>query len=565
MHVCSISFFQSTPSSIPSSKFIEDSLTAFVVVPEVFLVKRIFSGGDRSCVRAIKAGDGRVADDFRIYDADTQVCILTTHLTKTLKDLPIETQVDLELLSTIETIFRHQACLNGSFLLANDKHFCCTSKCPGVDIAEALEAFEDIQKIENECVKNLIWESITTDLMTSLVPSPPDVETIRIFLILPLYHEFINCKNYPKLHCPFSSAVLRLHAIPKKIVLAWWTAQSRDYFERLVENYKTVVTYILHNQFMKKPKQSNEDKYLVQYESELKIALDMLALLYVINHKAYTRNDKVPYEQFHLQDLTDNVDIKHEYVNWIMNNNVHDFYLCNYPFLFDAAAKTILLQTDQSIQMYNAMQSAANQGFMSIFAGALGSHNSVSQYIVLNVTRENIVDDTIRELATYQASDLKKPLKVKFYNEEAEDAGGVRKEFFMLLLKEILDPKYGMFKYYEDSRFIWFSEDSFEGEGMYTLIGILCGLAIYNYTIIDLPFPVALYKKLLKETVDLSDIKILSPVLGNSLQSILDYEGEDLKDVFYLTFEVSREVYGETRTFELKPGGGSIYVTQENK
>lgn len=189
----------------------------------------------------------------------------------------------------------------------------------------------------------------------------------------------------------------------------------------------------------------------------------------------------------------------------------------------------------------------------------------MSQYIVLNVTRENIVDDTIRELALYQASDLKKPLKVKFYDEEAEDAGGVRKEFFMLLLKEILDPKYGMFKYYEDSRFIWFSEDSFEGEGMYTLIGILCGLAIYNYTIIDLPFPVALYKKLLKETVDLSDIKVLSPVLGNSLQSILDYEGSDLKDVFNLTFEVSREVYGETKTFELKPGGDNIYVTQENK
>lgn len=544
---------------------IENSSTAFVIVPEMFLIKRIFSGGDRSFLRAFKANDDTVPDDFRLHDANTQVCNLTTQLTKTLKTLPIETQVDLELLSTIETIFKNQACLNGSFLLANDKHFCCTSKSPGLDLSEATAAFEDIQKTENESVKSLIWESITTDLMSSLVSSPPDVETIRIFLLLPLYHEFINCKNYQKLHCPFSSAVLRLHAIPKKIVSSWWTAQSRDYFERLIENYKSVVSYILHNQFMKKPKQNNDDKYLVQYEHELKVALDMLSLLYVINHKAYSRNEKVPYEQFHVQDLNDNVDIKHEYVNWIMNSNNHDFYLCNYPFLFDAAAKTILLQTDQSIQMFNAMQSAANQGLMYMFTRGLGSHNAVSQYIVLNVTRENIVDDTIRELALYQASDLKKPMKVKFHDEEAEDAGGVRKEFFMLLLKEILDPKYGMFKYYEDSRFVWFSEDSFEGEGMYTLIGILCGLAIYNYTIIDLPFPVALYKKLLKETVDLSDIKILSPVLGNSLQSILDYEGDDLKDIFNLTFEVSREVYGETKTFELKPGGDSIYVTQENK
>lgn len=61
--------------------------------------------------------------------------------------------------------------------------------------------------------------------------------------------------------------------------------------------------------------------------------------------------------------------------------------------------------------------------------------------------------------------------KVKFYGEEAEDGGGVSKEFFMLVLREILDPKFGMFKEYEETRAIWFSEDSFEDEDMYLLIG----------------------------------------------------------------------------------------------
>ena len=44
-----------------------------------------------------------------------------------------------------------------------------------------------------------------------------------------------------------------------------------------------------------------------------------------------------------------------------------------------------------------------------------------------------------------------------FVGEEAVDAGGVRKEFFLLIMKELLDPKYGMFRYYEESRLIWFS------------------------------------------------------------------------------------------------------------
>ncbi len=47
----------------------------------------------------------------------------------------------------------------------------------------------------------------------------------------------------------------------------------------------------------------------------------------------------------------------------------------------------------------------------------------------------------------------------------------MRKEFFMLLLKEILDPKYGMFTHYQETRAIWFSELSLEEQGMYFLIG----------------------------------------------------------------------------------------------
>lgn len=135
----------------------------------------------------------------------------------------------------------------------------------------------------------------------------------------------------------------------------------------------------------------------------------------------------------------------------------------------------------------------------------------------------------------------------------------------MLLLKDLLDPKYGMFKEFEDSRAIWFSENSFEAENMYGLIGLLCGLAIYNFTIINLPFPLALYKKLLNESVDLSDLKDLSPMLAQSMQSLLDYCGSDFEDTFALTFSVTEEAFGETKVVDLKPNGNDIAVTADNK
>lgn len=232
--------------------------------------------------------------------------------------------------------------------------------------------------------------------------------------------------------------------------------------------------------------------------------------------------------------------------------------------MFDAKAKTLLLQTDQAIQMQAAMHQAQQNVILNFLSFGRQSDDA-SQFVVFNVTRENLVEDTIREICMYQPKDLKKPLKVKFHGEEAEDAGGVRKEFFMLLIKEILDPKYGMFKEFEDSRAVWFSEHSFEEEGMFKLIGTLIGLAIYNFTIINLPFSLVMYKKLLNEKVELSDLEELSPTLANSMKSILAYEDDDFEKVFDLTFEVSREVFGEIQTIPLKPDGSNIAVTQENK
>lgn len=41
----------------------------------------------------------------------------------------------------------------------------------------------------------------------------------------------------------------------------------------------------------------------------------------------------------------------------------------------------------------------------------------------------------------------------------------------MLVLRDILDPKYGMFQSYEETNTIWFRDDTFEDDAMYFLIG----------------------------------------------------------------------------------------------
>ncbi|CAH1793709.1 unnamed protein product, partial [Owenia fusiformis] len=190
----------------------------------------------------------------------------------------------------------------------------------------------------------------------------------------------------------------------------------------------------------------------------------------------------------------------------------------------------------------------------------------VNPCLVLFIRRENIVQDTINQLQKQGCADFKKPLKVMFYNEEAVDEGGVRKEFFMLLLREILDPKFGMFKYYEESRLLWFSDQILdEDTTMFHLIGLVCGLAIYNATIIDLHFPQALFKKLLKREVTLDDLTDLDPSLGRSLKQLQEFEDGAVEETFGLTFQISRLYFDEVKSHDLVPNGANIPVTNDNR
>ena len=55
-----------------------------------------------------------------------------------------------------------------------------------------------------------------------------------------------------------------------------------------------------------------------------------------------------------------------------------------------------------------------------------------------------MVQDALDEIARQRPNDLYKPLRVHFIGEDGIDAGGVKKEFFQLLVTELLCPDYGM-------------------------------------------------------------------------------------------------------------------------
>lgn len=55
-------------------------------------------------------------------------------------------------------------------------------------------------------------------LVQSMLNTPPDAEALRMFLTLPLYHEFMNPRQYELLHIPFATALLNLRTEAAKIL-----------------------------------------------------------------------------------------------------------------------------------------------------------------------------------------------------------------------------------------------------------------------------------------------------------------------------------------------------------
>jgi hypothetical protein len=77
----------------------------------------------------------------------------------------------------------------------------------------------------------------------------------------------------------------------------------------------------------------------------------------------------------------------------------------------------------------------------SIVAQIFGNSDE-SPYLILAVRRSNLVQDSLHQLAEQQFY-LKKPLKVVFVGEAGVDEGGVTKEFFQLLTRELFNVSYG--------------------------------------------------------------------------------------------------------------------------
>ncbi|XP_067840547.1 probable E3 ubiquitin-protein ligase HERC4 [Heptranchias perlo] len=183
----------------------------------------------------------------------------------------------------------------------------------------------------------------------------------------------------------------------------------------------------------------------------------------------------------------------------------------------------------------------------------------------LRIKRTEILQNTLAQLRCCTDTNLRGSFQVMFKDEMAIDEGGVSQEFFSVITRELCtQPK--IFKHYEESRLVWFPEWDPEIKDIFHHVGILCWLALYHGFVANFHFPSALYKKLLNVRPTLDDLKELSPILGRNLQELLNYEYDDVEEIFCLDFTIRKEMDdGSTVEYQLIPNGKNVPVQKHNR
>ena len=194
----------------------------------------------------------------------------------------------------------------------------------------------------------------------------------------------------------------------------------------------------------------------------------------------------------------------------------------------------------------------------------------LAEHLVLDVTRQSPLEETLDQLWGQEKRKLLKPLKVRIGILEGEvglDQGGVTYEFFRLILAEAFKPHHGKLNYLQSSSLAkeragmftvdeqtgmtWFQPASLEPLWKFEMIGVLFSLAVYNGITLPVTFPLALYDYFLNQAYNSGDIDAIDyiadgwPILAKSFHEFLNYQGE-VADLFMRDYTFSFSAFGQT-------------------
>ncbi|XP_044049752.1 probable E3 ubiquitin-protein ligase HERC4 [Siniperca chuatsi] len=498
-------------------------------------IRNIFAGGN--CSFATCTSNEEVHEESNIASVSnvTQHC-LDDMIDKWTSECDSKSWKKIK--QEIHRMFSSASCLNQSFLeQRKEKHFQTSPKYSGLNLSLARLAFKKLLKKDDVLAE---VQATVLHLLPSLDKKPVGVEGLRIFLLLnELLHVIQRHKRQQtstKLAEAVAAAVLSLSADSLQVIGDWWSSLSPSTMVKHVKVWKQALSVML----------SFEP---VLRNSGVRNLLLVLRYMYNANNRT-ARRQRIPDKTFSLgisqRFLEEDLQLWH-LKSKIKGVNDQPLIICKFPFVMDLKSKKMAFDISATLTQ---REHQVHFGWVPVS----------NPYFELKLKRASLLEGTFTQLTAAHHSAFKKPLLV-YLDEDTKVTDVYKRDFFHHLFHDMVSTKSGMFFFNDSNTLAWFpSKATEEDKTNFFLFGVLCGLALYNHCILHLPFPLALFKKLLGVEPTLEDMMEFSPGVGKSLQYVLDYDDDDLEnlDMWFLIDWDGTEV-------DLDPQDPGKPVTSQNK
>ncbi|XP_038863807.1 E3 ubiquitin-protein ligase HUWE1-like [Salvelinus namaycush] len=187
--------------------------------------------------------------------------------------------------------------------------------------------------------------------------------------------------------------------------------------------------------------------------------------------------------------------------------------------------------------------------------------------MAVHVRRDHVFEDSYRELHRKSPEDMKNRLYIVFEGEEGQDAGGLLREWYMIISREMFNAMYALFRTSPGDRVTYTINPSSHCNpnhlSYFKFVGRVVAKAVYDNRLLECYFTRSFYKHILGKSVRYTDMESEDYPFFQGLVYLLENNVSTLG--YELTFSTEVQEFGVCEVRDLKPNGGNIIVTEENK
>lgn len=185
--------------------------------------------------------------------------------------------------------------------------------------------------------------------------------------------------------------------------------------------------------------------------------------------------------------------------------------------------------------------------------------------LAVHVRREHVFEDSFRELHRRPPEEWKNRFYIVFEGEEGQDAGGLLREWYTIVSREIFNAMYALFTTSPGDRVTYMinpaSHCNSNHLSYFKFVGRIIAKAVYDNKLLECYFTRSFYKHILGKPVKYTDMESEDYAFYQGLVFLLEHGVRALG--YELTFSVEVQEFGVTEVRDLKPGGRHIPVTEE--